>query len=85
MIAISAKLRKKQALPCQKWLFMKFLIMTARRKLFIFQKTKPVFPLGAKLRTLVKKIEFFLQIQCFSTTYLQPPKSRNQAHATLLA
>jgi hypothetical protein len=56
---------------------MDFKIMTARRKLFIFQKTKPVFYFGAKLSTLVKKIDFFSQIQCFSTTYLKPPKFGN--------
>jgi hypothetical protein len=69
MITTSAKLRKKQALPCQKWFFMKMLIMVARRKLFIFQKTKPVFPFGAKLSTLVKKIEIFSQTLCIWTTF----------------
>jgi hypothetical protein len=48
--------------------------MVARRKLFIFWKTKPGFSFGAKLSILVKKIEFFSQIQCFSTTYLKQPK-----------
>jgi hypothetical protein len=69
MIATSAKLRKKTSIALSKMVFYENFNYGSKKKLFIFRKTKPVFSFGAKLSTLVKKIEIFSQTLCIWTTF----------------